>query len=513
MIRIPKVFLGAMAGLMAAATAFLADAAGAPLPPRINGPSIFGVRPGSPFLYRIPATGDRPMSFGADRLPPGLSVDQPTGEITGSLAQPGSHEVVLWARNSTGTNERKFRIVVGESISLTPAMGWNSWNCWATSVDQEKVLRSARAMVSTGLADHGWTYINIDDTWQGARTGAGHALQGNSKFPDMKGLCDTVHSLGLKAGIYSTPWITSYALYCGGSSDDASGQWNPQTDGSKTMRRFGKHSFAQADANQWASWGFDYLKYDWNPNDVPHVEEMASALRASGRDIVFSLSNAAPYKLASDWARLANSWRTTGDIRDVWVDVDERHHFYGVSEIGFSQDMWAPSAGPGHWNDPDMLVLGQVGWSANLHPTRLTHDEQYTHFTLWCMLSAPLLLGCDLERLDSFTLGLLTNDDVLAIDQDALGRQATRAATVGPVDVFVKDLEDGSRAIAFFNRGSEPQTLAFGKLQRLGFARKLHVRDLWKQRDLPDISDSGSEDLAMTLPSHGVMLYRLTPFE
>jgi len=197
-----------------------------PATPRINGPAVFGVRPGSPFLYHIPATGVRPMEFQAENLPAGLVLDSATGEITGSLPEVGRHEIVLHARNAQGEDRKTFTVVVGDSIALTPAMGWNSWNCWAAAVDQEKVLRSARAMVSSGLADHGWTYINIDDTWQGARTGEGHALQGNEKFPDMKGLCDAIHGMGLKAGIYSTPWMTSYAGFPGGSADDASGAWS-----------------------------------------------------------------------------------------------------------------------------------------------------------------------------------------------------------------------------------------------------------------------------------------------
>jgi alpha-galactosidase len=485
-----------------------------PAAPRIHGPAIFGVRPGSPFLYRIPATGERPLQFSVEALPPGLAVDPATGVITGVLAEPGRHAVVLRARNARGGDRKDFVIVAGEAIALTPAMGWNSWNCWAGSVDQAKVLRSARAMAASGLADHGWTYINIDDTWQGARAGPDHALGANAKFPDLRGFCAAVHALGLKAGIYSTPWIRSYAGYAGGSSDDPAGAWpGPAVSDRATGRRLGRYAFAAADARQWAAWGFDYLKYDWNPNDGPHVAEMAAALRASGRDLVFSLSNAAPYGHAAEWARLANSWRTTGDIRDVWTEAGADRHYYGVSELGLSQDRWAPFAGPGHWNDPDMLVVGYVGWSAHLHPTQLTPDEQYTHISLWCLLSAPLLLGCDLERLDPFTLNLLTNDEVLALDQDALGRQAVRAATAGAVDVYVKELADGSRAVGFFNRDSAAQPLAFNKLGQLGFKGGQHVRDLWRQRNLPDIANPNQDDLVMTIPAHGVMLYKLTPSE
>ncbi|MBN1844130.1 MAG: NPCBM/NEW2 domain-containing protein, partial [Sedimentisphaerales bacterium] len=405
-----------------------------PQEPRINGAMLFGVRPGSPLLYTIAVTGERPMRFAARGLPAGLRLDADTGQITGSLKEAGAYAVLLEAANARGTTRRQLRIEVGEKICLTPPLGWNSWNCWAGAVDAEKVMASARAMVDTGLVQHGWTYINIDDTWQGQRGGQFQAIQPNEKFPDMKALCDAVHGMGLKIGIYSTPWITSYAAYIGGSSDNEDGAWSKQEHGApgfgrSSGKRHGKYPFAQNDARQWAAWGMDYLKYDWNPNDVEHVTQMAEALRASGRDIVYSLSNSAPFELADQWARLANCWRTTGDITDTWGSVEG---------IGFAQDKWTEFAGCGHWNDPDMLVVGKVGWGPNLHPTRLSPDEQYTHISLWCLLSAPLLLGCDLAELDEFTLSLLTNDVVLAVNQDPRGEQARRVAKKDAAEVWAK---------------------------------------------------------------------------
>ena len=465
---------------------------------RIHGPSVFGVRPGSPFLYGIPATGQRPVTYSAERLPAGLSIDPSTGEITGSIKAPGTYLATLKVRNEMGADAKDFRIVCGDNISLTPPMGWNSWNCWAGAVDQEKVLASAKAMVDSGLSQHGWTYVNIDDTWQGARTGQGYALQANAKFPDMKSLVSQIHAMGLKAGIYSTPWETSYAHYPGGSSQTMEGAFQ------KIGSKFGRFGFAAADARQWADWGFDYLKYDWNPIDVEHVREMSQALRATGRDIHFSLSNAADISTAPDLAQLANSWRTTGDIYDQWQNGDHNWHF-GVSEIAFSQDRWAAYAGPGHWNDPDMLVVGQVGWGAKLHPANLTPDQQYAHISMWCLLSAPLLIGCDLEHLDPFTLNLLCNDEVLALDQDALGKQATRVASDGPIDVYVKDLEDGSKAVGFFNRSAQNYSGRFNKLPTIGLGGRQQVRDLWRQKDLP-VDQKGFVNIIV--PADGVLLLK-----
>ena len=475
-----------------------------PPTPRINGPGIFGVRPGSVFLYTIPVTGDRPMTFSAENLPAGLKLDAATGHITGEIVKNGTYPVVLRATNALGAAEKHFRIIVGDQIALTPPMGWNSWNCWAAAVDQEKVLRSARALVSSGLINHGWTYINIDDTWQGQRGGAFNGIQPNEKFPDMKSLCNQIHAMGLKAGIYSTPWITSYAKYVGGLSDDASGAWSKAQASSKFWH-FGKNYFAENDAQQFADWGFDYLKFDWLTNDVPHTAEMSAALRKTQRDIVFSLSNTAPFDHAADWAKLANCWRTTCDIYDGWNENPKAGYNYGISEIAFSQDRWAPYSGPGHWNDPDMLVVGHVGWGANLHATRLTPDEQYAHVSMWCLLSAPLLIGCDLEQLDAFTIGLLSNDEVLAVDQDALGNQAVRVASLGQVDVFAKELEDGSKALGFFNRGGDVAKINFNKLGYIGLSGPWHVRDLWRQTDLPAVKNA----LKLTIQPHGVVLLKL----
>jgi alpha-galactosidase len=419
----------------------------------------------------------------------------------------------LVAQNAFGTAEKPFRIVVGDQIALTPPMGWNSWNCFAGAVSEEKVKSAADAMVKSGLINHGWTYINVDDYWQNHRNSKDPTLRGefrdkrgnivpNSRFPDMKGMADYIHGLGLKAGLYSSPgpWT------CGGCA--ASWQHEAQ------------------DAATYAKWGFDYLKYDWcSYGNVVHIAKtnvmavrsngsaaktgdeamypyklMGNFLREQNRDIVFSLCQ---YGMADVWkwggSVNGNCWRTTGDITDTWKSM---------SNIGFKQDQAAPYARPGNWNDPDMLIVGQVGWG-KLHPTRLTPDEQYTHISLWCLLSAPLLIGCDMTKLDDFTLNLLENDEVLALDQDALGKEATCVVTNGDVRVYEKELEDGGRALGFFNLGSEQASLEFNQFAQLGFTGTQHVRDLWRQTNLPDV-DVTSGVLKMTIPVHGVVLYKLT---
>ncbi|WP_404420453.1 putative Ig domain-containing protein [Nibricoccus sp. IMCC34717] len=476
--------------------------------PRINGPSVFGFTPGNPVLYSIPATGERPMTFGALGLPDGLSIDSQTGRISGKLGARGDYPIVLVAENKHGRAEKRFTLKCGDEICLTPPLGWNSWNCWAISVDQEKVARAARAFVRLGLDRHGWTYINIDDGWQGARGGKELAIQPNEKFPDMAGLSREVHGLGLKLGIYSSPWKTTYGNYVGGTSDDPRGSWTKVEGGFDKYsigHKQGTHTFAPQDARQFAAWGIDYLKYDWFPNNVEHTREMSLALRASGRDIVFSLSNNAPFAIAAELSKWANCWRTTGDIVDGWETTGQWWE-HSVTEIGFNQDRWAQHQRPGHYNDADMLVLGHVGWGPALHKTHLTPAQQYSHVSLWCMLSAPMLLGCDLDQMDDFTLGLLTNDEVLALNQDALCVQASRVGTLGAVDVYQKPLEDGTVALGFFNRGNSEAAVSL-KLNELELNDTYTARDLWRQSDVGVFT----KILPAKVEAHGVLLYKLSP--
>jgi alpha-galactosidase len=484
--------------------------------PRINGARVFGVRPGSPFQFLVPATGDRPMAFSASGLPKGLKIDPQTGIITGSISRAGTFEVTLGAKNAKGKAEEKLRIVCGDRIALTPPMGWNSWNCFAGEVSAEKVKRAAEAMVKSGLINHGWTYINIDDFWQNNRDSKDQSLRGklrdsagsimpNSRFGDMKTLADDVHGLGLKIGLYSSPgpWT------CGGCA--------------------GSYGHEKQDAQSYAKWGFDYLKYDWcsyggvingMPDGGPYkvsslsfqgggdlpvaikpYKIMGEYLRQQPRDIVYSLCQ---YGMSDVWkwggSVGGNCWRTTNDITDTWESV---------KNIALEQDKSAAWAKPGNWNDPDMLVVGTVGWG-NPHKSKLRPDEQYLHISLWSLFSAPLLIGCDMEKLDDFTINLLTNDEVIEIDQDPLGKQATCVQTIGDLRIYVKELEDGSRAVGFCNFGLEKVDISYKDFDKLGISGLQKVRDLWRQKDICNI-DTKTGQLALKVPVHGVLLYKFTP--
>lgn len=460
-----------------------------PKEPRINGAKIYGERPGKPFQFMVAATGEHPITFTAQNLPKGLSLDAHTGIIAGKVLEAGEYNVSVTAKNKIGEANENLKIVIGDKISLTPPMGWNSWNCWGLSVDQNKVLSSAKEFKDKGLIDHGWTYINIDDGWEivgnspnPKRDAEGNILV-NEKFPSMKALGDSIHALGLKFGIYSSPG----PLTCGGYT--------------------ASYQHELKDAQSYASWGIDYLKYDWcsyekiakdaSRNELmkPYFV-MRDALNKVDRDIVYSLCQ---YGMGKVWQWGnevgGNLWRTTGDITDTWQSL---------SEIGFNQIENAPYAKPGNWNDPDMLVVGWVGWGPSLHPTKLTPDEQYTHISLWCMLSAPLLIGCDLQRLDPFTLNLLTNDEVLALDQDALGYQAKPIMKEEKIQVWVKNLADGNKAVSIFNLDDTTQIYSLD-LTKIGFDSEVLIRDLWRQDDMGKYSG----EYTTAIPSHGVVLLKI----
>ena len=483
--------------------------------PKITGAKVFGVRPGSPFQFLVTATGDRPMTFSAYDLPKGLKINTQTGLITGKLSKKGTSIVILEAKNAKGKFQRKLCIESGDHIALTPPMGWNSWNCFAQEVSADKVKRAANAMVKSGLINHGWTYINIDDFWENNRDSKDQSLRGklrdeagnivpNSRFVDMKGLVDYVHDIGLKIGLYSSP--------------------GPWTCGSCV----GSYGYEKLDAESYAKWGFDYLKYDWCsygnvinglPDNDPYkvtslsyngggelntaikpFKVMGEFLRQQPRDIIFSVCQ---YGMSDVWkwggSVGGNSWRTTNDITDTWVSV---------KNIALDQDKSAPYAKPGNWNDPDMLVVGNVGWG-NPHPSKLKPDEQYLHISLWSLFAAPLLIGCDMEKLDNFTLNLLTNDEVIDINQDPLGKQATCVHTIGDLRIYVKELEDGSHAVGFCNFGLDKVELSYKDFEKIDLNGKFNVRDVWRQKNISNIETKTGE-LLLKVPAHGVLLYKLS---
>ena len=354
------------------------------------------------------------------------------------------------------------------SLARTPPMGWNSWNHFACKVTEADVRAAADAIVSNGMKAVGYTYVNIDDCWQGKRDEKG-SIYSNEKFPDMKALADYVHGKGLKIGLYSSPGPRTCAGYEGSLGHE------------------------EQDAQTYAHWGFDYLKYDYCsfkgdvPAQIAAYQKMHEALVKAGRPIVFSLCQYGMDRVWS-WGPSVggNLWRTTNDIRDNYISM---------AEIGFGQSGLERFAGPGHWNDPDMLEVGNG---------KMTHDEYLTHMSLWCLLAAPLLAGNDLSAMTAETREILTNPEVIAIDQDPAGLQAYVVAEEGPLAVWVKPLADGGKAVGLFNRGESamPVTAHF---RDVGVGDAVSVRDLWARKDLGVVR----EHFKAVVPKHGVVLVKV----
>jgi alpha-galactosidase len=364
-------------------------------------------------------------------------------------------------------------------LARTPPMGWNTWNKFACNVSDTLVRGAADALVSSGMKDAGYRYVVIDDCWQVSRDHDGNIVPDPKRFPNgMKAVADYVHSKGLLFGIYS---------------DAGTGTCE---------NRPGGRGYEFQDARQYAAWGVDYLKYDWCNSTTQNSEAsysiMRDALAKSGRPIVFSLcewGSTKPWLWARD---VGNLWRTTGDITDRW-SVPEKHDLIGVLQILDQEEGLESYAGPGHWNDPDMLEVGNGG---------MTDTEYRSHFSLWCILAAPLIAGNDIRSMKPETRDILINKEAIAIDQDPMGIQGRRVHKDGDLEVWSKQLADGGRAVALLNRGASEKTIA-ASWKDLGYPESLKasVRDLWEHKDL----SSATGSFSASVPSHGVVLVRIKP--
>lgn len=451
--------------------------------PAIHGASVLGAHPGTPLAHRVPATGKGPLRFSAAGLPAGLTLDAATGVIEGTVPAAGSYPIELRVENAAGAASRTWTLEAGDKLALTPPMGWNSWNAFGVNVSDAQVRATARILVESGLAAKGWSSVNIDDGWQAAARAKDGELPGNERFPDMAALGRYLHGLGLRFGIYSSPGPATCGKYLGAYEHEAQ------------------------DAATYASWGVDFLKYDLcsyhdmianTPTRAAHMlpyQKMGEALKAQPRSIVYSLCQYGEQQVWQWGADVGGqAWRMTGDILDTWQSV---------LETGFSAAPYTQYVAPSRWNDPDMLVVGHVGWG-DPKPSRLTPDEQYSHISLWSLLAAPLLLGNDLTKLDAFTMNLLTNAEVLAINQDTLGRAASRVQDGDDWQIWVKPLADGGKAVGIFNMGDkfrrmriDPALYAKGQS-----GLPYQARDAWRQHTLA--ATGGAIDVE--LPAHGVML-------
>lgn len=488
--------------------------------PHINGPRLYGARPGKEFIYTIPASGERPMTFQVAHLPKGVTVDAGSGVITGSIKKAGEYKISLIAINKHGKSTKAFTLVIGDKLALTPPMGWSSWYSFGRNVTLDKVIHTAEIIRQKGLQQYGWSVIEIDDPWtnqppkedsvwiklkQKAGTSYGYyegpdnlpgrvgttrdekgALIPNQYFTHIKDFPATMHKMGFKAGIYSSPG----PLTCGGVA--------------------GSYGHELTDAKFFADNGFDYLKYDWcsygslaksesKAELIKPYRLMSDALRIQKRDIIHALCQ---YGMGNVWEWGNESggqlWRTDGDITDNWPSV-----YNAVKKLADK----AAYVKPGNWNDPDILQIGVVGAQSEgeAKQNHLTPNEQMTHFSMWCMLDAPLLIGANIELLDDFTLQLITNEEVIAINQDALGKAAgLKTVLPNKVEVWSKPLEDGSIAVGLLNPTAETQETDF-PFNALSLSGAYYVRDLWKKKDLGLFE----HQVKTSIPSHGITLWKM----
>ena len=466
--------------------------------PKINGPAVYGERPGRPFIYRIPCTGERPIKFAAEDLPSTLTLDATTGIITGYVPdKPGEYTVTLRARNDLGADSRDFKLVVGDTLALTPPMGWNSWYIHYDRVTEADMQAAAEAMIESGMADFGYQYVNVDDCWMKQKgdeplRDADGAVLTNTKFPDMGGLADYIHSLGLRAGLYTSPGPWTCAGYVGA------------------------YEHEEADARRFADWGYDFLKYDWCSYQsvatgeglerfrLPY-KKINEILKKLDRDLVLNLCQ---YGMGDVWKWGAevggNCWRTTDDLGNIRGGL-----LPGFYAIGLSNAQHWECAKPGAWNDPDYILIGWidspfiVGEGA---PVTLTPNEQYSYMSMWCLMAAPLIFSGDMTKLDEFTLNVLCNAEVIAVDQDPLGKQGRVVRQTEEEFVLAKPLADGSLAVGLFNLSEEERSMAvtWAELQIEG---KQTVRDVWRQKGAGAVDEIYEAAVAR----HGVALVRLQP--
>ena len=511
-------------------------AAKAEASPRFNGASIVGIRPGTPLVYSLAVSGARPLEFSAKILPAGLSLDLNTGIITGSLNRAGEYTVKVAAKNSAGKAKTEIKIVCGDTLALTPPLGWNSYDAFGDNVIESEILANAR-YVAEKLQPVGWDTVVVDYCWsdpgahdnnRNARTNAplaadnfGRLLPAPNRFPSaiplsgsagFKPLADAVHALGLKFGIHIMRGIPRNTVKANlpieGSNFAAADAANTNSKCVWCPDMFGVSSNAAGQAwydsclKLWASWGVDYIKVDdlSEPYHLAEVEMVRRAIDRCGRSIVFSTSpGETPIGQATNVMTNANLWRVSGDFWDNWKSLN--HEF----TLGAR---WHDFVGPGHWPDADMLPVGHLSiGNRSVGPDRFTHftrDEQLTHISLWSLLPSPLMVGANLPDNDDWTMALLTNPEVLAVNQDILGRPAQRLTNVlVGVDIWIKKLADKSLAVGIFNRGNAavPVNLVW---HDLGLRAKPAVRDLWLRKDL-----GRQKNFAAELPSHGCALLRV----
>ena len=509
--------------------------------PHFNGATVIGIRPGTPFIHSLAVTGARPVTLSAKRLPRELSLDPTTGIITGTIAREGEYRVEVSAQNAVGKAKAEIKIICGDTLALTPPMGWNSYDGFGDSVREFEVISNAE-WLRQNLQPVGWDTVVVDFRWYDALADGirvqnpegvtidqfGRCVPPTNRFPSavngagFKPLADQIHAMGLKFGIHIMRGIPRKAveqnLPIAGSAFTTRQAVLPESDPNRTCvwnrDMFGVDAMSDAGqawyasiARQYAAWGVDYIKCDDIANlqrgrfyDAPEIETLSIALKNSGRSIILSLSpGATPVKAAAHVTQFANLWRISPDFWDNWRSLNRNFDLFAA---------WYGHGGPGHWPDGDMIPFGHICQrNCDVHPdrwTRFTRDEQLTLMSLWALAPSPLMLGMNLPDNDQWTSAILSNPEVLAVNQDSLGRQGRRMTGATHVaETWMEPLADGSSAVGFFNRTGQPLSIDVS-WHKIGFHSSPKVRDLWLRKDL-----ERQKDLIAELPPHGCVLLRV----
>ncbi len=457
--------------------------------PRINLASIFGASPNKPFMLRIPATGERPMQFSAQGLPEGLTLKD--NIITGSVLKEGNYEVTLIAENAISKATKKVTFeIFPNNVLVTPLLGFTTWNAFNRSVSQEKVSNIAKAMVELGIAEYGYNYVNVDSAWQHEYGGELDAIQPNPKFPDMKGMVDEIHSLGLKCGIYSTPMLTAwgcpyeYESIPGCTVGEPDIRFTDMNGGIGVVRK------EKNNVKQWVEWGFDYLKYDWHPCDPVNAEIMRQELINSSRDFGYCITTTAMHHYMSYWSKFCSSYRDNPDSNGIWGRLMQIFNSY----LGNVESM-----SKGHYFDLDMLDVGNCVFKND--EGFLNEDEMIVSYSMRSFLNSPIQLSSDLTDISEFELDLYCNEEIIEVNQDTAFAFSVpvfkKVENDSKLYIFEKQLADGNTAYGVFNMGEADEKIT------INFEEQSTVRDLWSKENL-----EATQALSLDMPKHTVRIFK-----
>ena len=465
--------------------------------PKINMADLFGASPNKPIILRIPVTGERPITYSAKNLPDGLTLDG--NIITGKVTKEGEYKVTFIAENHLGKCEKDVVFEIKENnILLTPLMGFTSWNAFGPDVTQEKLEKIAHKLIDTGIAEYGYCYVNMDSGWQKEYGGKYDAIMPSEKFPDMKKMTDTIHSLGLKCGIYSTPMLTAWGCPYEYESVPGCTVGEPDIRFKDLNGGIGVVHKEKNNVKQWETWGFDYLKYDWHPCDPVNAEIMRQELINSSRDFGFCISTTAVRDYTTYWSRFCSSYRNNHDSNGTWERLLETFNNY-LLNVDFMKVANVDFISKGHFYDLDMLDVGNCVFKDN--EGFLNEDEMIVSYSMRAFLNSPIQLSSVLTDISEFELDLYCNEEIIAVNQDSAFAFSApvfeKVENDSKLYIFEKPLADGNVAYGIFNMGET------GEKFTINFEEKSTIRDLWSKEDL-----AATDALSLDMPKHTVRIFK-----